>query len=113
MRNPAAASRGGVGHNCNRSALEKNRQSVFGHIAGEFYFRMSRALFPHRCHIARSLRVIASADNEFCVRQSLAYDLESLDHQLKTFVCSPLAECQDAMLGISAPGKIWILWSGR
>jgi hypothetical protein len=60
-------------------------------------------LLLQRFHIARSLRMIASAHNQFGIRQRSLHELERLDHQLKPLVGSPFSERQDAVFGVSAP----------
>ena len=50
--------------------------------------------------------MIAASNDQLRVWQLLSDEVESLGHELETFVGSPLAEGQNAVLGISAPGKI-------
>lgn len=39
--------------------------------------------------------------------------MKRLNHELKTFVGSPFAEGEDAVLGIAAPGKVRVFRSAR
>jgi hypothetical protein len=50
--------------------------------------------------------MVSPGNHQLGVRQLLSDEIKSLDHQLQTFVSSPLAERQNAVLWSSAPGKI-------
>jgi len=47
--------------------------------------------------------MIAPSNHEFGLRNSGSEEIESFDHQLKAFVCSPFSKRQNPMLGIAAP----------
>jgi hypothetical protein len=83
------------------------------HVARKLDLWIPRTLFPHRFHIARSLRMIATGNYQLRIRQGFYNDVECLDHEFEPLVSSPFSESQDAMLGIAAPGKIRILRSAR
>ena len=57
--------------------------------------------------------MIASGDDQLCVRQSGHYELECLNHEFKAFIGSPFAESQDAVFRIAAACKIRIFRSSR
>ena len=57
--------------------------------------------------------MVAPGDNQLGCRQRLGEALEGLDHEFQALVRSPLAECQNAMLRIAAPGKIRIFRPSR
>ncbi len=113
MRHSAAAGRGGVRHHRDRRTLEKSGQLLLGHIAGKFDVRIFGALVHHRLDIARSLRMVASPDDEPGIGQSLGKALKGLDHQFQPFVSSPFPESENAMFRIAPAGKIRILRSRR
>jgi hypothetical protein len=73
------------------------------HIAGKFNGRIARALPRHRFHIARGLRMIAAANNQFGMGQACVHQMERLNHKFEPFVGTPLAEREDAVLGIAPP----------
>jgi hypothetical protein len=89
--------------------LEESGKPIFIHVTGELDRGISRVLFLQRLNIPSRLRMISPADYELGVRQRFTHDRECLDHQLKPLVRSPFSKCQNAVLGITAPGKIGIL----
>lgn len=50
--------------------------------------------------------MVAASDDHPSLRKFLFHDRECVKHQFQSLVSSPLSEGQDAMLGISAAGKI-------
>jgi len=52
--------------------------------------------------------MIAATDHQLRVGKRCLDNLERLDHQLEPFVGPPLAESQDAVFRIAAPGKVGI-----
>jgi hypothetical protein len=69
-------------------------------------------LFQRR-HIARSLRVIPTGDDQLCVGQSSGHNLERFYHEFKPFVGPPLTERQNPILRIATPRKVRIFGSAR
>ena len=57
--------------------------------------------------------MIAATDHQLRIGQRGLDNLERLNHQLKPLVGSPLAESQDALFRISAPGKVGIFRPAR
>ncbi len=57
--------------------------------------------------------MIAATDHQFRMGKRGLDNLERLNHQLKPLVGSPLAESQDALFRISAPGKVGIFRPAR
>jgi hypothetical protein len=82
-------------------------------VAGEFNGGIAGMLFLQRFHIAGGLRMVPSGDYQFGIGRGGAHDLEGFNHELKPFVSSPLAESENAMLGIAAAGKIGIFGPAR
>jgi hypothetical protein len=109
----AAPGRGRVGHDGNRSTLKKIGYLIFMHVAGELDCGIARPFFLHGFHIARRLRMVAAGDDQLRLGKSLGNQMEGFDHELQAFVSAPLAEREDAMLGIAAPGKVGIFGSLR
>jgi len=100
--NATATSRRRIGHYGDRRALEQVWQLVLMHIAGELDPRIPRAFFLHRFHISRRLRMVAAGNHQFGCWQRFSEALEGLNHEFQPLIRSPLAECQNAMFGISA-----------
>ena len=50
--------------------------------------------------------MISSGYHKLGFRQPLSYLLERFDHELETFIGSPLAECQNPVDRVSTSGKI-------
>ncbi len=113
MGNSAAPGGRRVRHYGNRGALEEIRQPILMHVAGEFNGGIPRMLFLQRFHIACRLRMISSAHDQLGVGQCGTHDLEGLNHQFKTLIGAPFAECQDAVFWIAAPGKSRVFGSAR
>jgi hypothetical protein len=111
MCNTAATGRRRVGHNRNRGTLEKIRQLILMHVTGELNCGIPRALFLDGFHIACGLRMVAAGDDQPGIGQGAGHYLECIHHEFEAFVGSPLAKCQDAVLRISAPGKIRVFGS--
>jgi hypothetical protein len=57
--------------------------------------------------------VIAARDYKLGVGKARGNPAESLDHQFQFFVCAPLSEREDAVLGIASPGEVRILGAVR
>jgi hypothetical protein len=109
MRHSAAAGGGRVRHDGDGGTLKKIRQAIFVHISGEFNIWIRLVLLLHRLDIACSLRMVASAHDQRRIGHGLREQVEGLNHQLEPLVGSPFAKSENAMLRISAPGKIGIL----
>jgi hypothetical protein len=104
VRDTAATRGRRVRHDRDGRVLEKIGQSILMHVAGEFDFRVCRALVFHRLHIARGVRMVPSSNHQPGVGQGFRHILESLSHQLQALVGSPFAEGQNAVFRISPPG---------
>jgi hypothetical protein len=103
----AAASRGRrVWHDRDGGTLKQVRQCIFGDIAPELDARVLGAQLPDQVGVARCLWMVSPGNHQLCVWQLLSDEVKSLYHQLETFVGSPLAERQNSVLGISAPGEV-------
>jgi hypothetical protein len=89
--------------------LEESGKPVFIDVTGKFDRRISDVLLFQRLNITRRLRVISPPDHKLCIRQCVVHNRERLDHQFKPLIRSPLSECQNAMLRITAPRKVGIL----
>jgi hypothetical protein len=113
MGNSAAARGRRIGHHCDCRTLEESRQPVFRHISGEFNVRISSTLVSHGIHVAGSLRMVASSDDEPGIWNSSRNNFERFQHQLQPLVGSPFSESQNAMFRISAAGEIRIFWPRR
>ena len=57
--------------------------------------------------------MVAACDDELGIRHPVRQQIESLHHQLKPLIGSPLAESENALIGISATGKIGELGTAR
>jgi len=53
--------------------------------------------------------MVASGDDEPCMRQNSGNDFEAFEHELQPLVGSPFSKCKNAVLGISSPRKVRIL----
>ena len=82
-------------------------------VAGKFNGGIPRMLFLQGFHIARSLRMISTADDQLGAGQGRFDDLESLNHEFKPFVSSPFAKGEDAMPGIAASSEIGVFRPAR
>lgn len=50
--------------------------------------------------------MVAARHDELCVRHPICQQIERFHHQFETFISSPLAESEDVVGWIAAPGKI-------
>src|SRR5579862_81435 len=106
MRHSTAPSRRRVRHDCDCRTLEQLRKVALRNIAAKINSRVSGMLFLHRLNVSGSLWVVAARDDKSCIRHFRSEQAESLDHQFQTFVSTPFAKRQNAMLRISTAGKI-------
>jgi hypothetical protein len=83
------------------------------YVTGEFDCGITRALLPHGLDITSGLRMISAGDHQPGVWQNVGHSLECIDHEFEALVGSPLAKCEDAVLRISAAGKIRVFRSAR
>ena len=103
-----AAGSGGrrIWHDGDGSFLKQIGQRVFWNIAAKFDSRIAYALLLDGLRVARGLGMVAPGNHELRVGQLCSDQVEGLEHQLKAFVSSPLAESQNPMHRGTAAGEI-------
>jgi hypothetical protein len=106
VRHPATTGRRRIWHHGHRRRLEEIRQLLLVHVSGEFDRRISFAFFLHGLDVTCGLRMIAAANHQSGMGQCFRYPLKGFNHQFQPLVGSPFSKSQNAMLGISTPGKI-------
>jgi len=57
--------------------------------------------------------MIAACHDELCVRHPIRQQIERFHHQFEAFISSPLAESEDVLGRIAAPGKVRKLRASR
>ena len=76
------------------------------YISGKLNRGIPCAVLPHRFHIACSLRVVPTGDDQPGIRQCLSDNFERIKQEFEPFVGPPLTKRQNPMFRISPPGKI-------
>jgi hypothetical protein len=104
---PAAPSRGGIGHDRHGRSLKQVRQTVFMHIASKLNSGVRGAFLLNRFNIAGNLRMIAACNHEFHIGQLGTDQTKRFDHELQPFVGSPFAK-REYTVRTSSPRKIRI-----
>jgi len=86
--------------------LEKIRELVLAHVAGELDPLVANILLPDRFDVSVCLRMIATRNHQLGLRQASLQVLEGRDHEFQAFVRSPFTEGKNAMLGITTARKV-------
>src|SRR5215472_6422746 len=114
MGDAAGAGGRGVRQSQNRSRAENFGNILLGDVADEIDPRMLSPSFAQRLDISRRVGVVGAGDDQPGGGHAQGdVILESLDQDIATLVGAPLAESQNAVLGIAATRKIGILGPGR
>jgi hypothetical protein len=86
--------------------LEKIRELILAHVAGEFNVWIADTALLDRFDVSVRMGMIAPGNHQLCIGQTPLQSLESGNHKLQPLVRSPFSERKNAVLRIATAREV-------